>query len=166
MTLSPSRCRASRWLHKLFEATLLIKGSLAASEALARLGLLVTSIHSIFSPVGRLTRNKIAQDPGGSMARRMERAMQAFPIETRNFYAFCLLAHGGLKLKIVILLARRVMWACPAAVALLPGFITCQLHHWLQSPSPALLVLSGFDAMMIALVIREYKALRLAPHIA
>jgi uncharacterized membrane protein len=28
----------TRWLHKLFEATLLVKGSLAASEAQAGLG--------------------------------------------------------------------------------------------------------------------------------
>jgi uncharacterized membrane protein len=60
----------------------------------------------------------------------------------------------------VILLARRVIWAYPAAVALLLGFITYQLHHWTQEPSPTLLILSAFDAIMIGLVIREYKALR------
>ena len=61
----------------------------------------------------------------------------------------------------VILLARRVMWAYPAAVALLLGFIAYQLHHWTLEPSPTLLILSAFDAIMIGLVIREYKALRL-----
>lgn len=39
MTRSASGPRVTRWLHKLFEATLLVKGSLSASEALAGLGL-------------------------------------------------------------------------------------------------------------------------------
>ena len=54
MTLPTSGPRLSRWLHKLFEATLLVKGSLAASEALAGLGLLVTANHVILSLVGWL----------------------------------------------------------------------------------------------------------------
>ena len=161
MTLPTSGPRLSRWLHKLFEATLLVKGSLAASEALAGLGLLVTANHVILSLVGWLTRNDIAQHPGEGVTRWMEQAVQAFPIETQHFYAMYLMAHGGLKLAMVILLARRVIWAYPAAVALLLGFITYQLHHWTQEPSPTLLILSAFDAFMIGLVIREYKALRL-----
>ena len=161
MTRPTSGPRLSRWLHKLFEATLLVKGSLAASEALAGLGLLVTANHVILSLVGWLTRNDIAQEPGDAVTRWMEQAAQAFPIETQHFYALYLMAHGGLKLIMVILLARRVVWAYPAAVALLLGFIIYQLHHWTLEPSPTLLILSAFDAIMIGPVIREYRALRL-----
>ena len=162
MTRPTSGPRASRRLHTLFEATRLVKGSLAASEALAGPGLPVTSNHFFLSLVGWLTRNDIAQHPGDGVTRWIEQAVQAFPIETQHFYALYLMAHGGMKLAMVILLARRVMWAYPVAVAVLLGFITYQLHHWTQEPSPTLLILSAFDAIMIGLVIREYKALRRA----
>jgi len=155
-----ARSRAARWLHNLFEASLLIKAALAASEALAGLGLLLTSNDLIQSFVGWLTRNELAQGPTDGMAHWIEQAIAAFSIETQHFYAFYLLAHGSLKLGMVLLLARRVLWAYPASVVLLSGFITYQLHHWTQSPSPPLLVLSAFDAIMIGLVIREYLVLR------
>ncbi len=70
------------------------------------------------------------------------------------------MAHGALKLAMVFLLARRVPWAYPASVILLAGFIAYQLHHWTETHSSALLFLSTFDALMIALVLREYSALR------
>jgi uncharacterized membrane protein len=152
VALLPSRPRVSRWLHELFLATLLIKGGLAGANALAGLGLAMTANHAILSLVGWPTRNRIAQGPGDAMARRMERAVRAFPIETRHFHAFCLLM---LAMAMVILLARHVIWAHPAVVALLLGFIACQLQHWSLAPSPPLLILSALGAIIIALVIRE-----------
>ena len=157
-----SEGRIARWLHRLFGATLLIKGSLAASEALTGLALLVTANGAILGIATWLTRNELAQDPQEGWALWVERAAAAFPIETQHFYAFYLLAHGGLKLGMVLLLARRVMWAYPASVVVLAGFIAYQLNHWSHTHATALLVLSGLDALMIGLVIREYRALRAA----
>ena len=152
--------RVGRWLHQLFEASLIIKGMLAASEALAGLGLLVTSNHVILSFVGWLTRNEIAQDPSDGMALWMRHAVEAFPIETQHFYALYLLGHGTLKLGMVLLLARRVLWAYPVSMVVLAGFVTYQLHHWTLSHSPPLLLLSALDALMIGLVWREYRGLK------
>lgn len=127
---------------------------------MAGLGLLVTSNHLILSAVAWLTRNEIAQDPTDSMALWMRHAVDAFPIETQHFYALYLMGHGALKLAMVLLLARRVLWAYPVSMAVLAGFIVYQLHHWTGTHSPPLLVLSAFDAIMIGLVWREYRALR------
>lgn len=150
----------SRWLHQLFEASLVVKGLLAGSEALAGVGLLFTSNHLILTFVDWLTRHEIAQDPQDKLAHSIETTMAVFSIETQHFYAFYLLAHGGLKLAMVLALARRILWAYPVAIAVLSGFIVYQLHHWTSTHSPALLVLSGFDAVMIFLVWREYRSLR------
>lgn len=150
----------SRWLHQLFEASLVVKGLLAGSEALAGIGLLVTSNRLILTFVDWLTRHEIAQDPQDKLAHWTETTMAVFSIETQHFYAFYLLAHGGLKLAMVLALARRILWAYPVAMAILSGFIAYQLHHWTLTHSPALLVLSGFDALMICLVWREYRVLR------
>jgi uncharacterized membrane protein len=150
----------TRWLHQLFEASLVIKGGLATTEALAGLGLLLTSNHRIVIFVDWLTRHEIAQDPQDKLARLTETAMATFSIETQHFYAFYLMAHGALKLAMVVLLARRIRWAYPAAMVLLSGFILYQLNHWTHTHSPLLLLLSTFDAFMIFLVWREYSALR------
>jgi uncharacterized membrane protein len=148
------------WLHWLFEASLLIKGTLASAEFVAGLGLLLTPNHLIITLVAFLTRHELAQDPADAMARWFEHVAASFPIQTQHFYAWYLMSHGGLKLLMVLLLARRVTWAYPAAMVVLAGFVVYQLHHWTLSPSPVLLVLTGFDLVMIVLVWREWRTLR------
>jgi uncharacterized membrane protein len=161
--LTATAARLTRVLHQLFEASLFIKGLLAAAEALAGLGLMWTSNAVLQSYVDWLTRHEIAQDPHDGMAVWAQTSAQALSIETQHFYALYLLAHGGLKLAMVLGLARRVVWAYPAAMVLLAGFVAYQLEHWTVTHAPVLLLLSAFDAMMIALIWREYRAMRAVP---
>ena len=60
----------------------------------------------------------------------------------------------------VVMLWARILWAYPAAVMVLSGFVIYQLTEFVRTGSPFLLVLSGFDLVMIALVIQEYRVLR------
>ncbi|MCX7889263.1 MAG: DUF2127 domain-containing protein [Rhodobacteraceae bacterium] len=158
------RSALGRWLHWLFGASLVIKGLLASAEALAGLGLLLTPNDTILRFVAWLTRHEIAQDPTDPMATWMRHAAEAFPGSTQHFYALYLMGHGILKLGMVVLLARRVRWAYPAAMAVLAGFVVYQVHHALGAPSPVLVVLSLFDSAMILLVWREWRELVRAGH--
>lgn len=156
----------ARRLHWVFEASLVIKGLLATSEAVGGLGLLLTPNMIILRFVHWLTANELAQDAGDEMATWFRHAAEQFPIQTQHFYAWYLFGHGILKLAMVGMLARRVLWAYPVAMAILAGFVLYQLHHWSISPSPVLLVLSGFDALMIGLVFREWREMRAARAVA
>jgi len=156
---------ADRWLDRLFGASLLVKGVLAAAEAIAGLGLLFTPNAAIQRLVGWLTRNEISHDPTDPMAVWVLGAAELFTVPTQHFYAVYLLAHGVMKLAMVLLLAARIGWSYPFAIAVLAGFIAYQAYHYTVSPSPALILLSLFDAMMILLVWREWRghAARLSP---
>ncbi|MCV2868588.1 DUF2127 domain-containing protein [Defluviimonas sp. WL0002] len=156
--------RIARWLHELFEASLVIKGLLAAAEGAAGLGLLLTSNAVIQNFVDWMTRNELAQDPTDPMALWAQSLAQGFSFQAQHFYAIYLLSHGALKLAMVLLLAVRVVWAYPASMAVLMGFIVYQVHQWSASGSLPLLALSAFDAIMIALVWREWRALRRPDH--
>lgn len=149
----------ARWLHRLFEASLLFKGLLAAAESIAGLGLWFTPNAAIGRLVDWLTRHEIAQDPSDAMATAARRVAEHLPIETQHFYAIYLLSHGVLKLGMVILLALRVRWAYPAAMAVLAGFVSYQMWHWSHSHSLPLLMLSGLDLLMIWLVWREWRGM-------
>lgn len=154
------RARLARALHGLFDGTLIVKAVLATLEAAGGAGLWLTPNASVHALVGWLTRNQIAHEPSERAVQWFAQASAGFSVESQHFYAFYLMAHGALKLAMVFLLARRVPWAYPASVVLLAGFIAYQLHHWTETHSTTLLILSAFDAMMIALVIREYRGLR------
>ena len=151
-----------RRLHWVFEASLVIKGLLASGEAIGGLGLLLTPNMAILTLVAWLTRHELAQDPTDPMATWFLRAAEAFPIQTQHFYAWYLMGHGFLKLLMVVMLARRILWAYPLAMAVLAGFVIYELHNFTHSHSVLLLLLSGFDMLMIVLVFREWREMKRA----
>ena len=138
----------------------MIKGGLCASEALAGLGLLLTPNLLIVRFVFWVTHFEIAENPTDTLANWTLRAVEHFPISTQHFYALYLLAHGGLKLIMVLLLWRRVLWAYPAGMVVLAGFVTYQTYEFLHAGSPFLLLLALFDSVMIVLVWLEWRALK------
>ena len=155
-----ARLSKARVLHWLFETSLAIKGLLCSAEFLAGLGLLLTP----HAPAARLlywlTHFQIAEQPTDTLAAWTQRAMEGFPVATQDFYGWYLLLHGGLKVAMVLMLWARILWAYPAAMAVLSGFVIYQLFEFQHSGSPFLLMLAFFDLMMIALVWQEYKALK------
>lgn len=152
--------RIARWLHRLFEASLLVKGILASLESAAGLGLLLTSNALIQRFVDWLTHYEIVEDPTDRMASAARHYAEAFSIQSQHFYALYLLSHGALKLGMVIALAVGAMWAYPGAIVILAGFVAYQMYTWAEGGSAVLLALSAFDLFMIWLVWQEYQARR------
>ncbi|MGV8986781.1 MAG: DUF2127 domain-containing protein [Cypionkella sp.] len=150
-----------KWLHWLFEASLVLKGMFAAGETMAGLSLLLTPNISIINFVGWLTRHNLTQEPDADMAKWVHHIAQSFPIGVQHFYAYYLLAHGILKFLMVVMLARRILWAYPVAMLILAGFVSYQMTEFFRQGSIALMALSGFDAFMIGLVYREWGVLKL-----
>lgn len=94
------------------------------------------------------------------MAAWTQRAVEQFPFSTQHSYGWYLLFHGGLKLTMVIMLWARVLWAYPAAMVVLSGFVVYQLGEFVHTGSPILLLLAFFDFFMIILIGHEYKTLK------
>ena len=156
----PARPSKARLLHWLFETSLAIKGLLCSAEFLAGVGLLLTANAPIARMLYWLTHFQIAETPTDTLAAWTQRAMEGFPVATQDYYGWFLLLHGGLKLAMVVMLWARVVWAYPAAMAVLAGFVIYQIFEFQHSGSPFLLMLAFFDLTMIALVWQEYKALK------
>jgi uncharacterized membrane protein len=168
MVINPAS-RLGRWLHWIFEASLLIKGLLAFGEMMGGLGLWLTPNLTILHFVGWLTRHQLTQNPGEDMAVWAKHLADSFPMELQHFYAVYMLFHGTLKFTMVLMLAWRIVWAYPLAMAVLAGFVVYQMTEFALHGGFVLLLLSMFDSIMIVLVWREYQILRLdaarpAPH--
>jgi uncharacterized membrane protein len=58
-----------------------------------------------------LTRHDLTQEPTADMALWVQHLTEIFPLQVQHFYAFYLLAHGAVKFTMVIMLARRILWA-------------------------------------------------------
>ncbi|MEI6099303.1 MAG: DUF2127 domain-containing protein [Alphaproteobacteria bacterium] len=152
----------SKWLHWLFEASLVIKGAFAAGETLSGLGLLLTPHGLLLNVWAWLTHHQLTQNPNEAMAQWFQHLADVFPVHVQHFYAIYLLAHGGLKFAMVIMLARRILWAYPAAMVILAGFVIYQATEYVTQGSLVLLALACLDSVMIVLVFREWNMLKLA----
>lgn len=87
-----------------------------------------------------------------------QRAVAQFPLGTQDFHAWYLILHGGIKLVLPGMLWPRLLWAFPAAMLVLGGFVSCEGYGFLHSHASFLLMLSFFDLSMIALIWQEYQA--------
>ena len=160
MLISPTG-RLSKWLHWLFEMSLVIKGLLAGGESLSGLGLLLTPNMTIIHFYSWLTFHKLAQSTSDDMAQWVQHVALGFPVHMQHFTALYLLAHGALKFVMVLMLWRRILWAYPAAMAVLLGFVTYQMTEFFIGHSLGFIILSFFDLFMTVLVFREWNVLKL-----
>ena len=151
----------SKWLHWLFEASLLIKGTFAAGETLSGLGLLLTPHGVLLGLWAWLTHHQLTQNPTDDMVQWFQHLATIFPVRVQHFYAIYLLAHGLLKFIMVIMLARRILWGYPAAMVILAGFVLYQGTEFVTQGSLVLLALACLDGLMIVLVYREWTVLKL-----
>jgi uncharacterized membrane protein len=153
--------KLSKWLHWLFEASLVIKGLLAAGESLSGLGLLLTPNIAIINFYSWLTFHKLAQSTSDDMAQWVKHTADGFPVHLQHFTAVYLLAHGLLKFVMVVMLWRRILWGYPAAMVVLAGFVIYQLSEFFIGHALGFLALSFLDSAMIILVYREWNMLKL-----
>ncbi len=150
----------AKLLHWLFEMSLAIKGLLCALETFSGLGLLLTSHQLVARLVFWLTNHKLAADSHDAVAEWTRQAVEYFPLHIQSFYGWYLTGHGGLKLAMVVMLWLRVLWAYPAAMVVLVGFVLFQLKEFSQTHTPILLLLAFFDLFMVGLIWQEYKVLK------
>lgn len=152
--------RVEHRLHQAFEISLVAKGLFAATELLSGIAVYLVSAAWVMRSVGWLTRHEIIEDPGDRLANWLLGLAQGFSVSIQHFWAFYLISHGVVKLAIVAALAFRMLWAYPASIVVLAGFILYQIDRFRLTGSPFLIALSIFDLVVIWLVWHEYRHMR------
>ena len=152
-----------RRIHEVFQASVLIKGALAAIECLSGLLVAVTSTQEIRSLVDRLARLELIEDRSEFIANHLSAWAQSLSVQSQHFYAFYLLSHGAVKLTLVIGLLMGRLWAYPASLVLMTVFIAYQLYRYSYTHSLWLIALTIFDIFVIGLIWHEYRLLRRHP---
>ncbi|MFQ5623267.1 MAG: DUF2127 domain-containing protein [Paracoccaceae bacterium] len=152
-----------RLLHQIFEASLFLKGFFAVLEFAGGVALYSVGNDWILALVQRLTLNELISDPNDAIALTLLNFAQNFSVESKDFYGLYLATHGIVKLVLVGGLVARIRWAYPAAIATLFLFIAYQLYRYYITASFGLVIISGFDVILIALIRREYMVMRREP---
>lgn len=150
--------RLDRLAHETFEGAILLKGIFAVLEAGS--GLLLWLIGP--TPILHLIARINAVRPGDHsdwLARTLLHAAQSFSVQAEQFFAVYLIAHGLVKLTLVLGLFRRKRWAYPTSIVVMAMFVVYQMWRFSLTDSLGLLALSVFDTILVALIWREWRRL-------
>ena len=152
--------RPHDWLDRLFEIGIIGKGLDGAAELLGGLLLLWASPDRIRHLAVVLTQRELSEDPHDLIATRILHSADGLTGGAVRFAAIYLLAHGAVKIVLVIALLLDKLWAYPWMIGFLSLFIGYQLYRIALHPSTGLIALTIFDALVLALTAGEYRRQR------
>lgn len=147
-------------IHQIFQVSILLKGAHALIECVSGLLLAVISADTIVGFVNRITQDELVNDPTDFFANMLKHFAETYSVSDQNFYAFYLLSHGLVKVALVIGLLRGKLWAYPASLVALGGFIVYQIYRYSYTHGFGLIVLTVFDVVVMWLVWHEYRIVR------
>lgn len=152
--------RSATVLHESFLVGIALKGLGALSEVIAGLAFLKISPDALNRIVMAFIATELPEDRHDFIARHLRHYLADFGASGKHFATWYLLSHGAVKLLLVVALWMNELWAYPAMIVVLAGFISYQIYRFALTHSVAMILLSIFDLIVIALTWSEYHRQR------
>ncbi len=157
--------RKGSTLDKAFEIGLAFKAIDGAGEIMGGIWLLFVNPHWLQAWAAVLFAPELREDPTDFLDTHILRWLEHFHQNTIFFAAIYLLAHGFAKLTIVVEILRGRLWAYPGLIVLTLIFIAYQIYHIATAGiSIGFVLLTLFDALIIALTVAEYTKIKHRMH--
>ena len=154
---SRNRGLQDRFLHRLFDIGIAIKGIDGALEVIGGFLFYFVSQEFISKTVLVLTQHELIEDPGDLIANFIQHATDHISVSGKLFGSIYLLAHGFCKVFLVVCLLRNKLWAYPVALMFLISFIGFQLYWISLHFSWSFTFLTGMDMIVVMLIWHEYR---------
>lgn len=144
------------WLDRVFEVGIIAKGLNGTVELIGGVLLLFVSSTSIHHWARVLTQSELSEDRHDVIASYVLHTANGLTGDAVLFGAIYLLAHGAVKVTLVIALLLDKVWAYPWMIVLLLGFIGYEVYRIVLGHSVVLVALTVFDVAIVVLTWREY----------
>lgn len=145
------------WLDRLFAIGIILKGLDGLGELIAGFFLLFVRPSQINRWVVLFTRGELREDPHDFIAGHLRSGAHQLDPHGLIFVAVYLLAHGVIKVVLVVALLRDKFWAYPWMIAALIAFIGYQVYEIIVDPRLSMVLLTIFDILIVLLTWREYR---------
>lgn len=147
-------------VHKGFHLALLFKGSFDIAEVLGGIFMVFLSPDRMERLIAFISKAELMEDPNDLVMNYLVSYSHIFSFSQQHFASFYLLAHGVLKLLMIILLWRKKLFAYPVSIVMFLIFIVVQLQRFTHTHSLLLLALTVVDVFMVILTIMEYRNIK------
>ena len=115
-------------------------------EVLGGLALALISHDTVVGIATALTRAELMEDPRDLVANAMRQAAEGFTTDAQSFAAWYLFSHGLIKLALVAAVLANRVWAYPAFIAAMIGFILYQVYRMSFEVSFVLVAITVLDS--------------------
>jgi uncharacterized membrane protein len=150
--------RRERWLNRIFVVGIVAKGLDGLLELLLGLPLLVFPASAIIGWVDLVTSHELERDPDDLVGNALRTAAtHLLGGSTGLFVALYLLAHGVIKIVLVVAVLRETLWAYPWMLGALVLFAAFQAYELVVGFTVGLLLLTLFDVVIIWLTWWEWR---------
>lgn len=156
--MTPTRNTKNLLLDNAFTISLWIKGIDGTIELLAGFLLLAVSSAGIQYITSMVVGGELGEDPHDVLANLIAHAGHQLS-SARLFTALYLLAHGAVKVVLVVYLLKRNIVIYPWALLFLTCFAIYQIYLTWQKFSVLFITLTVFDFIVVGLVWWEYRQL-------
>ncbi len=142
--------------HDLFVVGLVLKAVESLTEIAAGLAAWFVSADVVVRTVALLTRGELIKDPNDFIANHLLSAANAFSISNHEFISLYLLAHGIVRLVLIIAIWYGKRWGYQLFMIALALFISYEVYRLILHPSFLIDALAAFDGIVLALAVQEY----------
>ena len=149
-----------KYIHRLFDISLIFKGILATIETIGGFLALFISTQFITDFVITITQDELSDDPTDFFSNFLVHSAHQLSIGSQHYIAFYLLSHGIIKAFLVTNLFKEKLWAFPAAIGVFSLFGAYQIVEYILHGSVWLLILTVLDAIVIMLTWHEYNYIK------
>ncbi|MBO0890238.1 MAG: DUF2127 domain-containing protein [Acidothermales bacterium] len=156
--------RSGSLLDRGFAVGILLKGLDGLLELVGGALLLFVSPATIQRVVVALTHEELSEDPHDLIAVHLLHATHGLTAASVGFAAAYLIAHGVVKVVLVVAVLQNRLWAYPWMIVFLLAFIGYQLYRIALVPTAGLIALTVFDVAVVWLTYREYRKQRARRH--
>lgn len=147
---------------KAFRISLYLKGLDGLLETLGGVLLLLIKPNQIDRLARWLTQGELSQDPHDWIANHILKTAHHLTGASLVFGAVYLLAHGIVKLFLVVEVLREHLWAYIVLIVVTAIFVVYQIYRMIERFSVGLLLLTILDVIVIYLTQKEYRRLMTA----
>jgi len=144
-------------LDRIFEISISLKGLDGLLEIVGGILLLLLSPAQLTSIIMLLTQHELSQDPHDFIATHLLTYAHTLSASVIMFAAAYLLAHGIVKIVLVVALLKEQLWAYPWTIGFLVIFILYQVYRIILHVSVWLIALTLFDCFIVLLTVLEYR---------
>ncbi len=93
----------------------------------------------------------------GFIGSHLSAELQSYTARTSRFLAFYFLSRGSVKVFLIWAMLKKILWAYPAAIAVMGAFVLYQLYQIATTHSILVIGITVFDLVVMYFIWREYK---------